>query len=359
MKTILFTLEYPPFFGGVASYYGNMADNWPSKNEFQVLDNSDDRLLRKDWPCLRWLPAAWQLYQVVNKEASTVLVGNILPLGTAAWLVKLITGTKYSLIMHGMDFAFAHKTTWKSLLAKIIIINCEQIICSNSYLAQLVREKYPSLKQRIHVVTPGVPAAILPPAESVKKYKEENGLTDKYIILSLGRLVKRKGFDMVIKAMGAISSSITNALYIIAGSGSDEDYLRSLVPADMSDKIRFLGKISDQDKAMLLSSCDVFAMPSRDIAGDFEGFGIVFLEAGLFQKPVIAGRSGGIADAVVDGMTGFLADPDDAGDIADKVIKLHHDPQLSDTMGRAARERALKDFAWPDLAKRIHDIITL
>lgn len=125
----------------------------------------------------------------------------------------------------------------------------------------------------------------------------------------------------------------------------------------MTGNIFFLGKITDEEKWAWLNLCDIFTMPSRQIGDDFEGFGIVYLEASLCGKPIVAGRSGGVEDAVLDGETGLLVNPEDTKEIADAIIKLAKDEGLRKSLGEAGKKRAGEEFNWRRQVKKIYSII--
>ncbi len=115
-----------------------------------------------------------------------------------------------------------------------------------------------------------------------------------------------KGVDMVIKAIASLNQEIQEKIsYIVVGTGEAESYLKDLA-AELKVKVTFTGEVSELEKWSFLSLCDIFIMPARSIDGDFEGFGIVYLEANIYGKPVIAGRSGGVSDAVLHNESGLL-----------------------------------------------------
>ena len=115
-----------------------------------------------------------------------------------------------------------------------------------------------------------------------------------------------------------------------------------------------LNQVRDEERNNWYDLCDMFIMPARNINGDYEGFGMVYLEANLAGKPVVAGRSGGVGDAVVDGLNGLLVDPENTGEISRAIVKLARDPELRQKLGRQGRERALNDFNWQKQAKKIY-----
>lgn len=360
MKILLITLEYPPFKGGVANYYENVVKYWPEKNEIFVLNNNK---LIKNWIYPKWMPAISQLWRAVTRQAiKYVLVGHILPLGTVAWLLSGLLKFKYSVILHGMDFTFACRTARKRWLTARILGKAEKIICANSCVAGLVKEFLGAgQSSKVVVVNPGIIEHRTWNIEHGTKLTIKYNLENKIILFSIGRLVKRKGVDMVIKSMPKVLEKVQNLVYIIAGVGSDEEYLKNIrrnAPRHVLTNIIFLGKISEEEKWNWLNLCDIFITPSRNINGDFEGFGIVYLEANLAGKPVIAGDSGGVRDAVENGVNGLLVNPGDKNEIANTIIKLAKDEMLRKKLGEQGRGRAVGEFNWEKQIRLIYSAIT-
>jgi phosphatidylinositol alpha-1,6-mannosyltransferase len=130
--------------------------------------------------------------------------------------------------------------------------------------------------------------------------------------------------------------------YVVAGAGPEEPRLRDLArEVGCAAHVRFIGSVSGEDLEALYAACDIFVMPSRALAqrDGVEGFGIVFLEAGACAKPVVGGRSGGISDAVLDGVTGLLVDPTDAAELEAVLIRLLDDPVEARRLGAQGRQR--------------------
>ena len=415
MKTLLFTLEYPPFKGGVANVYKNIVKYWPStvetrrgaspaltrnttktrrgaslRGDIFVLHNNDGKLINNKLPFLKWLPSVWQLWKELRNESldkaknpptplskggnintplqkggeggySHILVGHILPLGTAAYLVTKLTKTPYSIILHGMDLTFALKTARKRRIAKKILNNAQSIICMNSYVGELV-EKFMGDDgvKKVVIVNPGVEAR----KQENKKTRKQDELRNKYnlenkiILLSVGRLVKRKGFDKVIESLPEVLRAAPNLAYVILGDGPEIENLKFKIEnLALKENTIIITDADDDKKNLWYKISDIFIMPSRNIGGDFEGFGIVFLEANLAGKPVIAGDSGGIGDAVENGVNGLLVDPNDTNDITYAIIKLSKDEQLRKKLGEQGRVRAERDFNWKNQVERIYRII--
>ena len=172
--------------------------------------------------------------------------------------------------------------------------------------------------------------------------------------------MSRKGHDMVIRALPLLCKSTSDFTYLIVGDGPYRDNLEALA-ADLGvhEQVVFAGHLTDEILPDVYALCDVFVMPSRDnsMLCDIEGFGLVFLEANACGKPVIGGRSGGIPDAVVDGVTGILVRPDDPEDIADALKRILNDNALALRLGRQGRDRVVNQFTWGKCARNVRKIL--
>ena len=123
--------------------------------------------------------------------------------------------------------------------------------------------------------------------------------------------------------------------------------------------MEFLGEVDDRELPALYQTADVFVMPSRDLYGQpIEGLGLVYLEANLCGLPVIAGDTGGVSDAVVDGETGLLVNPEDPAAIASAIVRLLSDSDLAAQLAAAGRARVLEEFTWERVAERCHRALT-
>jgi phosphatidylinositol alpha-1,6-mannosyltransferase len=170
----------------------------------------------------------------------------------------------------------------------------------------------------------------------------------------VGRLVERKGHDTVIRAMPEVLNRVPDAAYVIVGGGPESERLVRLAEdTGVARHVHLLGRLPRGEMVGLLSRCDVLVMPSRQVGTSVEGFGIVFLEAGALGKPVVGGRSGGIPDAIEEGVTGLLVDPEDTVALAEAITSILADPDLAGRMGEAGRERVERLFTWDKVAERI------
>ena len=175
------------------------------------------------------------------------------------------------------------------------------------------------------------------------------------LVVSLSRLVPRKGMDVLITAAGRLAPSFPDLVVAIGGDGRELGQLRRQA-ASSPTPVFLLGRVSDEDRAALLGSADIFVMACRNrwLGLEQEGFGIVFLEAAAAGVPQIAGDSGGAAEAVVDGVTGLVVGhPEDPGRVAEALRTLLAEPKRLKRMGTAARARARESYDYDALASRL------
>lgn len=352
-KILIFTLEYPPFKGGVANYYENIFKYWPQPENIFVLNNNNNKLINANLPILKWLPSFFELKKAVRKnKIDHVIVGNILPLGIALLILTKFLNIKFSVILHGTDIAYAKKSKRKKWLAGQILLKAENIICNSTYTAGLIKVYYNNYEEKIKIINPGIDTALQIPDIDEQKIKFKYNLDEKIILFSISRLIRRKGIDKVIEVLPEILNKSDNLVYVIAGTGPDEHELKiraaeliKKIPS-LKNKIIFLGKISEEAKWAWLSICDIFILPSREEDGNLEGFGIVYLEASLAGKPVIAGNHGGVSDAVIDYKTGLLVNPQNEQEIKQAVLKLAKDKDLRNKLGEQGRKRVMNEFDW-------------
>ncbi|MBK7593539.1 MAG: glycosyltransferase family 4 protein, partial [Betaproteobacteria bacterium] len=196
---------------------------------------------------------------------------------------------------------------------------------------------------KIHLFHNGVDIQRFQPGPKRADLMERPGIAGKQVILTVGRIVPRKGFDAVIRAMPTILASVPDAHYLIVGTGHYRAALEALVQeCGMHDRITFIGPVADEDLADYYRLCDLFVMPNREMPdGDTEGFGLVFLEANACGKPVIGGIAGGAVEAVRHGENGLLVDSWSIGEIAENIVRLLTDTELYDRVAARGLEIAL------------------
>lgn len=357
MKTILVALEFPPSVGGVENYYQNLANNWP--DEFIVIDNHDHKLLGKYWPIFKWLRGFFTVIATARQvKPDWFLAGEVLPIGTAIYLASFFSNFKYGVVLHGLDFSLATSVVWKKIMTKKILQRANLIFCANSKTAELVNN-FIGHNNKVKIANPGInPQTPIIRPELLAGLRNNYNLSSNRILLSIGRLVKRKGVSDVLAVLPEILKTQADVRYIIIGNGPEESNIKNLLndPA-LKGKAFLLTNVSEEEKWAWLELSDIFILPTKDLNGDYEGFGIVYLEAGLQAKPIIANNSGGVADAVVDGVNGILLKPGDTDGLKNAILELLNNKALCSKLGSQGRARALNDFAWPKIVLNIYNLL--
>jgi phosphatidyl-myo-inositol dimannoside synthase len=302
------------------------------------------------WPSLLsaalfvpWLALRHRPRLIVNIQVTTALGSR---------LARLFTGAPYIVLGMGLELLPGGAFWWR-LLRGLVLRGAARVISISRYTDSLAAAfRVPA--SRRSVVNPGTRLFQGHPAVRDRAALYGPGAEGAFLILSLSRLVPRKGVDKAIEALALVAKTRTDFIYAIAGTGPDRPRLEALAAEKgLGRHVRFLGRLADADMGPTYAEADLFLLPSRSTLDppDAEGFGIVFLEAGACGTPSIGGNSGGVPDAVLDGKTGFLVDPEDPAAIAEKILLLLSDRGLLRKLGQQAHAHA-EASSWDKSAAR-------
>lgn len=196
--------------------------------------------------------------------------------------------------------------------------------------------------------------------EQLSVWRTERGLGQGPLLLTAARLVRRKGIDVVLRALPKVAQTIPGVRYAVVGTGPEEATLKRLVlDLGINDRVVFLGKLPEREVVFAYNACDVFVMPARFEHPSVEGFGLVFREANACGKPVIGTATGGIADAIDDGQTGLLVEPDNVDACADAVLRLLGDAKYAAKLGQQGRALVESSGTWRHAAETMLQMMTL
>ena len=264
-------------------------------------------------------------------------------------------GVPSFVVVHGKEVSERRGWLRRRRLGRVLGA-ATRVVCVSRYTARTAADGFGLSDGKAVVIPPGVDVERYQPGEPAPDLRDRYGLGTGPVLLTVGRVVERKGHDMVIRALPSVLRAHPEARYVVCGGGAEPDVerLRALASAEgVAHAVVFAGHGPEADVADLYRCCAVCVMPSRILRnGDSEGFGITYLEAGACARPVVGGRQAGVLDAIVDGETGLLVDPEDPGAIADALLGLLDDPGRAGRMGEAGRERVLRDFTWERIARR-------
>ena len=327
---------------------------WLKEFGIQVIRDRSKILL----PSMRVTKRAKEIVRLHNIEV--IVFGAAAPLALMAPALRKSGVKKVIALTHG------HEVWW----AKIFPFNLAMKRIGSgvdhlTYLGEFTRNAIAqSLTKKsadaMVKIAPGIDTAhFIPQPDSMHK-RITLGLENKKIIISVGRLVHRKGQDKLIEAMPQILQKVPNAHLLLVGEGPYRSHLEKLAnKLSMNHNITFAGRILYNNLPSYLSAADLFAMPSRSrfFGLEVEGLGIVYLEASACGIPVVAGKSGGATDAVIEGVTGLCVDGTDINQIANAVIDICGDAKRASNMGAAGRNWIVDQWRWEIWSKEFNSLL--
>ena len=369
MTHLLVTNDFPPKVGGIQTYlwelwrrlppdtFAVITGSHPGADEFDATQPFRVQRTRQ-----RVLLPTRDLRRRIDRlagevGANFVVLDPALPLGA----VGPGLAEPYLIVAHGAEITIAASVPGpKGRLARVLRAS-EGAVAGGGYVAQELR-KAAGRPLEVAVVPPGVDTERFRPVPGCERaaIRASFGLPAQGpLVLSLGRLVPRKGADVLIDAMGLLKGSHPELTLAVAGGGRDRQRLEKRA-IHRAAPVRFLGKVPDDRLPALYACSDVFAAPNRTRWGGLEqeGFGIVFVEAAACGVPQVAGNSGGAPEAVAHGETGLVVDePADPAAVAVAVGALLDDPGLRERLSQRSRERAVASFSYDVLAGRLADYL--
>ena len=380
MHTLLLTDAFLPHAGGSRIYYYNLYSRLVQEHGervtvltrkfpgWQAFDSQlpvglrirrfgrrSDHVRVTQWPKL--LPYFARTLQLWCFEHGDIIhTGDLFPAGICGALLNRLARIPYLTFCHGEEIPQSQGYRYQPHVRDWIYRNAAVVVANSKF----TREKLVEIGidgSKIHVITPAVDWEHLKPEAKDPDVVRRYNLEDKVVLLTVGRLVRRKGQEMVLAALARLRNR-DSVRYIIAGTGEDEQRLKNLtIQLGLGDVVVFTGYVAEDNIPRLFHSCDVFVMPNYQLpSGDLEGFGMVFLEASAAGKPVIAGKSGGTGDSVQDGVTGFLVDPLNPEQLLGRIEQLLTNAELRRTMGCAGRMWACTEFDWKTRAAALHKL---
>lgn len=376
MQILIIARDYKPLTGGIAEYTHQLAHQLHAAGDsVTVLAQIRPASAAQDAACgyavervdfsqlgergpLALLQRLQLLQRAVQRLQPEIVICNVL--GREAQAVRLVCrrhALPYVIFAYGREITRLRLLVEQAEAARYtramnaVLRDAARVVAISSYTHEqlLALNVAPAA---IHLVRPGIDTAgRIPPGTLARLNLPpawEAPATP--VILTLARLVERKGIDTVVAALPQVLRRFPTLLYVIAGDGPLAAQLAEQVHAvGLDEHVVLTGGVTEAEKSALLARADLFVMPNRQLDdGDVEGFGIVFLEANLFAKPVIGGDSGGARDAIAHGSSGLLVKPDAPDALAAAIITLLEAPDLAARLGRQGAQRAQTEFNWSD-----------
>jgi len=377
-KIICITNDFGPRAGGIETFVIGLIERLPPGSvTVYTSQQGDTKLYDQNWldqfgvKVIRdkskiLLPTP-RVVHAIKKLISTQKI-EVVFFGAAAPLAVMAKGLRKAGAQNIVSLTHGHEVWW----AKIWPFKWAMRYIGNSvdhltYLGDFTRKEIArslstSAASAMVKIAPGIDVAHFAPQDSSLQFRSSLGLANKKVIVSVGRLVHRKGQDSLITALPQILQHHSDAHVLFIGTGPHQKHLEKLVKKySLQSAVTFIGRIQYADLPRYICVGDIFAMPSRSrLAGlEVEGLGIVYLEASACGLPVIAGKSGGAPDAVLEGETGITVDGKDPAAIAEAVKFLLDDPVRAKEMGQRGREWINSYWRWDIWATKFIELLKI
>ena len=314
MNILFIARTYAPFVGGMEKFASDFYSNLQEYSQVQLLANTHGK--RK---IIQFFFRA-ALFLMLNARKFEIIHFNDAVLAPLIMIIRIFSKAKVSFTVHGLDIVY-NKYFYQQLIIPFLR-KADRIFPVSQYtMKQCLERQIP--EHKLFVIPNGLVFSEIKGCSNAGKktlsFKLCDTFKDQHILLSLGRLIKRKGHVWFIE--NVYVNLPDSYVYIIAGNGSEFDNIAEVIrKKNLDERIRLLGYVSEEEKVCLFEMADIFIMPNIYDENDQEGFGIVLLEAGSYSLPVIASNIEGIKDAIIDGVTGILIDEKNANGFIDGIL---------------------------------------
>lgn len=357
---IVITHDFPPYSGGISRHLADMCQFLPAERLTVIAPKLPDcnefderiayRVVRVTTPSgsskiarIKEIIALYRAFRRIAPKKAKVIFGHL-------WvgLMSLFPGWrwKYAQMLYGGEFS----EFGRNLFFRRVATGCSLALPISTHTTTEGRE-WGIPENQIYLINPGLNFSRL--ASNVK-FPWEREKREELVLVTVGRLHRRKGHILVIEVLSRLRTRYPNLKYLIAGNGEMRPTLEQRADElGVKDMVEFLGFVPDKDLSRVYENSDIFVMPSMTDAKSTEGFGIVYLEANYFGLPVIGFASGGVTDAVINGETGLLVPPGDLAELEKALITLIENQELRFRLGQQGRNRVLYEFDAREISKRL------
>jgi phosphatidyl-myo-inositol dimannoside synthase len=374
---LLLTYDFPPIGGGIARWMAELAKRYPpgtlvvstgqhpdAPDVDATFPNRVDRLplparrLRSLQGLLHWSRRAAVLTRQCGVEF--IWCGNMKPASyPAKWTMERL-GTPFGVLLHGGDLLILQHQVHQSLLkrrtARALLSSAAVLVANSRWTREccitlLSELEIESAESHVQVVPLGADHVFFRPGVDTAAVRARYGLGEGRWLLSVARLARHKGVDTALIALSQLRDRFPDLRYAVVGTGEELESLEALAGRlGVADRVRFLTDVPDRDLPAIYNCAEVYLGVSRLMEQRVEGFGISLAEASACGVPVVAGRSGGIPEAVRDGETGMLVDAESPEAVGDALRVLLDDAALRARLGQAGRRSVESYYNWDRVA---------
>jgi len=367
MKRILIiTLEFPPQVGGIATYVEQFTKSLPPEQVFVLAPKQNGaeafdeqlafKVIRKNlfWPVFfwpRWLKLFFITRKIIKQEKiDELFIHHILPVGYVGWLMKKLFKVPYLIFSHGTDIELGTKFPWKRKMLRLVANSADALIFNSQSLSERLLKILPEFANKSLVLYPCPNTDFFIPADAktLENLKAQYALEGKLVMLTVSRLTEGKGLPHLLRVLPKILAKVPNLVWLVIGNGSKKDwFLEEVRKNELQSVVRYLGEIPHNELKPYYYLSNIFTLLTHPDEGKQEGLGLVFLEAAACALPIVAGKSGGVEESVINGQTGLVVDiykGDEA--IVESVVELLNNQTFAKQLGNNAKERMQTEFNW-------------
>lgn len=297
--------------------------------------------------------AAGRLGEIADAVRPAVIhCAKAIPEGVLGWWIARRRGLPFWCYVHGEELMLARTSRELRWMTARVLAGASQVVANSQHTSRMLQETWGVGGERILVLHPGVDTDRFVPAPRDAVTRARLGWHDRTVILTAGALQQRKGQDMMLRVLPRLQRRFPSILYVIAGEGWEANRLKALAgELGVESAVQFRGVVSDDELLACYQQCDLFALPNRQVGWDFEGFGIVLLEAQACGRPVVTGISGGTVEAVDAGRSGLAVDCADPDELVAAISTVLSDAGLATRMGEHGRRWTREKFDWTESAR--------
>lgn len=374
MKLLFLAWNYPPAQGGIEYVAQHVVSGLRSlgdsvrviarygegvENEVDVLRPSAPGLLRY------WGFSLKAALSIPRDQRPEMLVCPGIVDAPVAWVVSRLWRRPYVVFAHGSDLV--HLGCFYRCVSRLLFRQAARVCANSAFTRDRLLDAGVPL-ERIRIIHPGVQASAFAEytQEERAAIRKKLGVEGRQVILSVGRLIRRKGVLFFIEeVLPELIQDCPNVLYVVIGGDAADSLVhhesmkelieRRVVEKGLEKHVRMMGSVDDETLIAMHHAADVFVMPVLDMDGDVEGFGIVLLEASLAQTPLVAAEVGGVPEAVGQGFAGVIVKPGKPSVFSREVRRYLQDPLRARRAGAVGRDRVLKQFDWPVIVRQYRD----
>lgn len=376
MRLLILSSEFPPSPGGIGTHASQLAKQFIRLGAKVLVitsqdyaDQDDIMKFNQEQPYsiknLKSLPfpifeAIYRMY-IVKKEIRSWCPNIILASGSrSTWVMAVLARSRehpWIAIGHGSEFG--GKMNLEKKMTRWAFDQADSVICVSKYTSQLLHRLKITPRKEI-VINNGADDDFFSPdtTGASRSILKSIGLNDETLcLLTVGNITRRKGQEVVIRALPKILRKLPLAHYLLVGMPTEKARLLKIaIDLDVQEHVHFLGKLDPGDLPKLYQASDLFVMTSRKLPdGDFEGFGISVIEAALCGKPAVVSKGCGLEEAVVDGFSGLTVPENDPESTAEAINQLLEDSEKRLWMGENALQRARQGYTWKIIGQKYFD----